>query len=65
VDLGDCPNLAVSGAAMVLAAVAGHGAGAPVELAATVPPLTFHFIRHAARSVRRVLAGQRWRTEAT
>jgi hypothetical protein len=57
VDLGDWLNLELSGAAMVLALVAGYGAGAPVELAATVPPLTFHFVRHAARSVRRVLAG--------
>jgi hypothetical protein len=57
VDVGDWLNLELSGAAMVLAVVAQYGAGTPVELAATVPPLTFHFIRHAARSVRRVLAG--------
>jgi hypothetical protein len=59
VDFGDWLNLELSSAAIVLAVVAGYGAGAPVELAATVPPLTFHFTRHAARSVRRALAGPR------
>jgi hypothetical protein len=57
VDFDDWLNLELSSAAMVLAIVASHGAGAPVELAAMVPPLTYHFVRHAARSVRLILAG--------
>jgi hypothetical protein len=57
VDFDYWLNLELSSAAMVLAIVASHGAGAPVELAAMVPPLTYHFVRHVARSVRRALAG--------
>jgi Domain of unknown function (DUF5134) len=49
--------VALSGAAMVLAAVAGHGAHAPVELAAAVPPLSYPCIRTAVRSIRRARPG--------
>jgi hypothetical protein len=49
----DWLTVGLSGAAMVLAAVAGHGAGAPVELAAAVPPLTYFCVRAAARSITR------------
>jgi hypothetical protein len=53
VALDDWLTVELSGAAMVLAAVAGHGAGTPVELAATVPPLTYPCVRAAARSITR------------
>jgi hypothetical protein len=57
-DTGD-DRLAVelAGAAMVLAAVAGHGVGARVELAAAVPPLLYPCLRTAVRSIRQARDG--------
>jgi hypothetical protein len=57
VAFGDWLTVALSGAAMVLAAVAGHGAGAPVELAAVVPPLTYPCVRTAVRAIGRARSG--------
>jgi hypothetical protein len=57
VAFDDWLTVELSGATMVLAAVAGHGAGAPVELAAAVPPLTYPCVRAAARSITRARPG--------
>ena len=57
VAYGDWLAVELSGAAMVLAAVAGHGTGAPVELAAAVPPLTYPCVRTAVRAIRQARPG--------
>jgi hypothetical protein len=49
--------VALSGVAMALSAAAGHGAHAPVELAAAVPPLSYPCVRTAVRSIRHARAG--------
>jgi hypothetical protein len=55
--LDDWLTVELSAAALVLAALAGHRTGIPVELAAAAPPLSYPCVRTAVRSILRARAG--------